>query len=202
MFIAGRVVLRKLLGRRLNLSPSDVPIVVDELGKPGLKGNRKLNFSLSHSGDFLAVAIGDTVASVGIDVESFSEDRPFRRLALRFFEREAAENVLSESGAAAVYRFLHFWTAKEAVLKAVGTGLRIPLREVGLRFSPEFNFATGGLRGHKKPEWNIFSWKEPEQWILSLAVSGRGDFNRPELQTLDFSEVFSALPGDDEYRAP
>jgi 4'-phosphopantetheinyl transferase len=97
-------------------------------GKPAINGSR-LELSVAHSGDLVAVAIA--AAPVGVDVEQFEgRARPLggdgdpdalARLVLADAERAALAAVPGPGRARA---FLVAWTRKEAVTKATGDGLR------------------------------------------------------------------------------
>lgn len=85
-------------------------------GKPFLPDHPDLQFSLSHSGPWAVCAVADH--PVGVDVEGL---RCSAELARRYFHREEA--VLAEEADSRC----RIWTAKEAFVKALGTGLTIPL---------------------------------------------------------------------------
>ena len=55
-FIVSHVALRNILSRYLNCQPNELTFSVDEYGKPALK-EHKLEFNLSHSGDFALIAV-------------------------------------------------------------------------------------------------------------------------------------------------
>lgn len=121
-WMACRAELRKILAEVLGLSPLEVPLVVSENGKPLLAAPfQHLHFNLSHCDD-LAVVAWSVDGPVGVDLE------PFRRApelleCVPTFCHPVEISALPVSGAARADRLLKIWTAKEAVLKALGTGL-------------------------------------------------------------------------------
>jgi 4'-phosphopantetheinyl transferase len=117
------VVLRQIIAARLGVEPAAAEVSHDANGKPYVLGGPP--FSLSHSGEFALVAVGEN-ASVGVDLEQIKVNRFVERLARRFspYEREALQLL---SGGEFVEAFYWCWTAKEAYLKALGTGLARPL---------------------------------------------------------------------------
>jgi 4'-phosphopantetheinyl transferase len=121
--IVGRGTLRQLLGRRLGRDPRELAFVEGPQGKPALERG-ELEFNVSHSGDRVAIAIAEGTA-VGIDIEV---EQPrmtdLAQLARRYFAPDEAAEVEKEEDAAL---FFTIWTAKEAVIKAVGGGLSIEL---------------------------------------------------------------------------
>lgn len=120
-FAGLRAVLRQRLGIRLGIASSAVPIRIDARGKPRLPGDA-LWFSLAHCGDHGLIALSAT-NPVGVDLE---QARSYERLdALADLTLSESERALWTNTRPGDRRalFLRAWTAKEAVLKAAGTGL-------------------------------------------------------------------------------
>ena len=89
------------------------------------KNNNKIYYNISHSGDYVAVVIGET--PVGIDVEN-KDDKDFK-VTKRFFAPDEVEYITKNLGNLNInqYRFRDVWTVKEAFLKCVGTGINTSL---------------------------------------------------------------------------
>ena len=105
--------------------PAEVEIANDPSGAPVVTGpgTDGVRVSLAHSGRF-AAAIASRDGSVGIDVELVS-DAPAEAALLTPSERELLEAMAPAAGdpAERATWVTRFWTAKEAVAKAAGTGL-------------------------------------------------------------------------------
>ncbi|MFE8012694.1 4'-phosphopantetheinyl transferase family protein [Streptomyces antibioticus] len=141
-FLVGCALSRLVLGELLGLPPARVPLrrVCPRCGGPHGKPRldrpgsvEPYDFSVTHSGEIVGVAVCRG-AEVGLDVEE--ADSPVdvalaARTALAAPEL-AALNALPPADRKAA--FLRTWTRKEAVLKALGAGLTLPLRD--LRLSP------------------------------------------------------------------
>lgn len=125
VFTATRFALRSILGRYLGVAPGDVPLVVGPRGKPQL-ANGDLRFNAAHSGD-LAVIVVTRGCEVGVDVEQVRPVERAAELAVRFFHRQEQAAVLAVDTAESSRALLSIWTRKEAVLKAVGSGIVHPL---------------------------------------------------------------------------
>ena len=95
-------------------------------GKPYWEG---CHFNLSHSGPYVALAVGES--PVGVDVECYRESRKTDALAKRYFTPEEMAFAADSQE-----RFLRVWTAKEARLKWDGTGLRTPLNSFSVLGDP------------------------------------------------------------------
>src|ERR1044072_7061293 len=124
-FGAARHGFRTLLGRHLDRDPLSLAFATGELGKPRLVGDGQVHFNLSHCEERAVLAISN--AEIGIDLE---RERPIEHvdLARRYFHpHEVAAITASPSEAEQRRAFFLVWTLKEAVVKALGTGLSRPL---------------------------------------------------------------------------
>ncbi|MDQ0581090.1 4'-phosphopantetheinyl transferase family protein [Streptomyces rishiriensis] len=146
-FLVGCALSRLVLGELLGLPPAEVPLrrVCPRCGGPHGKVHlhraplsdgppatpplHDLSFSVTHSGALIGVAVCRG-GEVGLDVEESHADVDVD---------SAARAALSDSELTALYArpaterqpaFLRTWTRKEAVLKALGVGLGVPLREL------------------------------------------------------------------------
>ena len=99
-------------------------------GKPRLTGDRTgLQFSVSHSGQRVAVAVVRH-AHVGMDVEQIVPGLEVEALAREVLSEDERE-VFDELASGDRQRgFLTYWTRKEALLKATGDGLRVPMDSI------------------------------------------------------------------------
>lgn len=128
-FVAARGHLRSVLGRYLNVEPSQVQFSVSGTGKPVLMrefDHDQLRFNLSHSHGLAALAV-TCGRRIGVDLERIRPGPAEAGIAERFFcAREAAtlQALPSERKRDA---FFTCWTRKEAFLKASGLGLSLPL---------------------------------------------------------------------------
>ena len=145
-FGAARAGLRTLLGRHLDLDPRRLAFSTNEFGKPRLAGDGQVHFNLSHCEERAVLAISDT-AEVGIDLEC---ERPIEHvdLAKRYFHpNEVAAITASPDEAEQRRAFFLVWTLKEAVVKALGTGLSTPLELIRGRDRGVHAAARGCARG-------------------------------------------------------
>jgi 4'-phosphopantetheinyl transferase len=109
-------------------------------GKPVLPGGP--GFSLTHAGDLVGVAVHPDGA-VGLDVEQVRE--------LGDLPAMAAHVCSPQESAADADAFFALWTRKEALLKAVGTGLATPMSAITL--GPAGVLAWTGDDAPRDPLW-------------------------------------------------
>jgi 4'-phosphopantetheinyl transferase len=122
-FVRGRQLLRFVAAAQLGVAPADVPLVVADSGKPLLSGSGALDVSITHTGQWVAVALS-RAGAVGLDIESTERRVDDASISRRYFAPEE-RTAVDAAGDAAARRaaFFRVWARKEAVVKATGDGL-------------------------------------------------------------------------------
>ena len=93
-------------------------------GKPFLKGIEGFDFNISHSEDFVMVAVSEN--ETGCDIEKITGID--LEIAKKFFFREEYENIAAlPASEERNGLFFRYWTLKESFMKATGLGVRLPL---------------------------------------------------------------------------
>ncbi|MDW3649151.1 MAG: 4'-phosphopantetheinyl transferase superfamily protein [Bacteroidia bacterium] len=132
-FLFGRLLMRKLLGEMMDVSPKTVPIAINEHRRPYLKGHQ-LHFNLSHSfGGFAFIA--SVAHEVGIDIEYRKRSISLEDGRHVFMPAEKSSMAAKEA-AVAKDEFLHRWTLKEAIYKSANVGPQLLFNEFELKLSP------------------------------------------------------------------
>lgn len=138
-FLCGRAAARRLIRERNGLERA--LFVRTGAGKPVLSPPAGIDFSISHSGDFVVVALA-AGGRVGVDIERGREGREVRRLAARWFSAEEAAQVEADPAA-----FLDLWARKEAFVKALGEGVAAGLSTFTLRLRRPGVYDVSGAAG-------------------------------------------------------
>jgi 4'-phosphopantetheinyl transferase len=126
-FVAGRTLLRQLLGRWLERDPRPIRITDDPDAKPRLdRDDADLDFNVAHAGDFVLVAVARGRA-IGVDVEHVSRRRRVTAIAEAALGPDAAYELRMLPLARRAARFTCWWVRIEAVCKATGAGLTFPV---------------------------------------------------------------------------
>jgi len=117
---------------------------IDEMGKPFIKDFHP--FNITHSGRVVACAVLPQEGNIGIDVEKI------REIEVLKFDKQFSppEMMRILAGKDPMQTFFDFWTMKEAVMKADGRGMRIPLHSIRLKE----DHATIDDTGMK---WNLYA---------------------------------------------
>jgi len=167
----GRAPLRALLGAYLGLSSDDVVLVEGEHGRPVLAPpHEALAFNWSHSSDQALLAIARGVVP-GIDLERLRARPRAMEIAERFFCTEETAGLAALEPAQRDAAFLELWTAKEAVVKAIGRGLAFGLQR--LRFSvPPTPLRLLWLDGEDAAQWQLHRLSTDSTHVATLAWRG------------------------------
>lgn len=178
-FVVRRGWLRAILGAELGLAPAAVVLAEGEHGKPRLAGaERRLRFSLSSSGGLAVYALAWD-REVGIDVERLAPVPELPELAAHLFSPGERAHVRDLDGEARLAAFYRVWTRKEALVKAAGTGIAVPLAGIDTLAGPD----AALLRElPTTPESVVAPWRDgdggalPPGYVgaLATAAPGRG----------------------------
>ena len=113
-------------------SDADIQIWRDDSGKPHALGAwgdylaAKIDIAIAHTAQFI-IALAAANARVGVDVESTDRDIS-EEFAAGVFTPDELE--LAAQAANASQAVIKFWCAKEALSKALGTGIRYSPKEM------------------------------------------------------------------------
>lgn len=133
-YVVARGSLRHLLGALLGIEAGGIEFAYGRFGKPLLKleerGGEAFHFNLAHSGTHILIGVSPNL-EIGVDLEALSPGEV--RMA------PLVRNICTPSEAAWVeglgvlekeLALSRLWTAKEAILKAIGSGFQIPPDQV------------------------------------------------------------------------
>ncbi len=157
-FVVGRSWLRNLLSTYTGVPPADLSIRAPRHEKPVLLDPpHDVRFNLTHAGDQIACAVAAGF-EVGIDIEA---PRPgaVDALAATILSASEEAQLAGLPGALRNDAVMRQWTRKEAVLKGLGTGLRLPPAhlELGLDPSTPLAGAVTAAAGTPWSLWDLYS---------------------------------------------
>ncbi|MFW5739708.1 MAG: 4'-phosphopantetheinyl transferase family protein [Myxococcota bacterium] len=190
-FARGRFVARQLLSRSLFIDPARCAVLPDAQGVPwaedDVHGRLPISLSISHTAGLAAAAVVSLPCRVGIDVERPIEDAAsivrdyFTVMELRL----VGEVELEERP----WRAAEIWALKEAGMKSLGTGLRIPTTAVEVVGIAAEAHARGWCRvdimlgaGAPKTRWPVRAWLCRHREVvvaLSVLEEGGGSVSEP-----------------------
>jgi 4'-phosphopantetheinyl transferase len=118
-FIVSRIALRTLLARYLNLNHKEIYFEVGENKKPHVKGNTRLHYNVSHSGDIVLIALSGS--AIGVDVENMPSETHYTEIMEISYSKDETDHVNTATNP--LQTFYTLWTRKEALLKATAKGI-------------------------------------------------------------------------------
>lgn len=180
-FIVGRALAREMIAAHLDCDPLAFQIVRDSRGKPFVSGYDNVYFSISHSGDIVIAAVTFD-KPLGIDVEKHRYDIDVESLGRLVFTDIELSRILLSPPAAQISLFFRQWVFKEALVKALGTGLlKDPKRfQIGPGHEgPDIEYVGEG-ENDIGGGWHMRTLDVPQGYSASLCVGGR-DAARREL---------------------
>lgn len=174
-FTAGRAIRRLILARYLHQPPEAIAFAIGPQGKPSIEGEPPAGLRFNDSGsDGLAIFAVTWGRDVGADVERVRPNAEADRIVDRFGTPEECEAYWRLPTAERPLAFHRWWTAKEAWLKAVGTGLLAPLGTCSVSFSataPLRLLAVGGNPAMAR-RWTLETLNPAPGFVASLVVEG------------------------------
>ncbi len=167
-YIAGRALLRWLLGRALGLPPPAVPIVRGIRGRPQLEGHCGIDFNVSHTEGIALIGMARG-RRIGVDIEH--EDRVVRAdgLAAKFLTAAERATLAPLPETERRKRFLRYWTCKEAMSKATGEGLSAPFRQLEVRLGDAIELASGP-DPYRPDRWQLGRVEVPRGFLATVAL--------------------------------
>ncbi len=168
----GRAPLYAVLSAYLGVPADEIGLLEGEHGRPLLAPvhDPALGFNWSHSGSDALIAVGRNIAP-GIDLERSRERPRALEIAQRYFTPDEAATLaglpVDERHAA----FLQLWTAKEAVLKALGRGIAFGLHRLSIG-SGDGGFGLRQLEGEQIADWQLERLSPGSSLIAALAWRG------------------------------
>lgn len=175
-YIFSHLALRVILSKYLGVNPRAVKFHYNDHGKPLIDSGDQyepLTFNMSHSGNTVIVAISYK-RLLGVDVEHLRDISNIESLVNRFFspfEKASFTSILEKDRNSICF---HVWTRKEALIKAVGSGLAFPLNKFDVTVSPErkpdiLNISYGG---YTKDDWSLFDLAPKGNYVGALVSEG------------------------------
>jgi 4'-phosphopantetheinyl transferase len=176
-FIAGRGLLRAMLGSYLDTPPEQLEFSYSPQGKPALAnapGPNELHFNLAHSRDLIVIAV-TRACPVGVDVEWVRPVNEAEGIAERFFSPGEVAKLKALPEAQRLTAFFNLWTRKEACLKATGEGLE-KLEQIEVSFLPDDPARVLAISGNASAaqSWMLVELAPAPGFVGALATPARG----------------------------
>lgn len=173
--VIGRGMSRRLLSDH-QLDPRSIRFAVGSHGKPVVADppQARRPFNVTHTDGLVLCGIGDLRhQTIGLDVERLGR-RTKPELAERYFSKPEIEILRRCPDEPSQRRtFLRIWTLKESFIKALGTGLAIPLADFAFAGvgsdQPTIRLLNPALQDEL--HWRFYSFEPKPGFVAALAVA-------------------------------
>ncbi len=139
---------------KFGLRESDVRIAEGTYGKPYFPDYPDIHFNVSHSEKMVIAVFADV--EVGCDIEYIGTID--LKLAERFFCKPEYEFIMGRQEQERKEAFYRIWTIKESFMKAVGSGLMLPMNEFNIKIGRHIQVE----QRYNNDEYGIEDWREGE----------------------------------------
>jgi 4'-phosphopantetheinyl transferase len=176
-YIVARGILRLLLGGYLEIEPEEIQFQYQACGKPFLPaepGVRELHFNLSHSENYALIA-SSWNRRVGVDVEHLRPLPGADSIAGELFCLSEIKLLARQEEEEKQHTFFKLWTAKEAFVKAIGEGLKVPLNQIEVILSPIMPASIIFRNGNRREagNWRVELFNPTPGRQAALAVESK-----------------------------
>ncbi len=165
--LLGRTLLRTLAIHYTGMAP-DQALPLNAWGKPE-PAPQRASCNLSHSGNQVWAALS-YLPHLGIDVESATAPTDFRGIMRSFHPDEIAELEASPDTPRAMMRC---WARKEAIAKAAGMGLSLPLHDYAVSCaSASADWLRVAPQALQQATWSTIDLPLETEYMGALAIAG------------------------------
>jgi 4'-phosphopantetheinyl transferase len=171
-------ILKKLITRYSGLRPGMLRLTYGPYGKPALDDALNVDhlcFNNSESGGHALYAFAQD-REIGVDVEQIRDIPEMAHIVRLFFSKAEQAAFVSLLPQEKIKSFFDGWARKEALIKALGGGLSIPLNKFDISPGPE-NLGTFISRDevlNPTSKWTIQDVSPSQECSAAVAVEGGG----------------------------
>lgn len=176
--LVSEALLIYLLKEKYLMKNKDIIFSFSQYGKPFLKGS-KLEFNISHSGDWIVCTIADNPVGVDVEIIQFLDFKSIYRT----FSKEEILYFSDLDLAQTENLFFKLWTLKESFVKYNGKGLIYPFDS----FSIDITNLSIFIDDSDIEDVSFYSKKlDDEHWY---AICYHSNEELPEIQFLNLNEI-------------
>jgi len=173
-FTLARGSLRIILSRYLDQPAAALQFAYGPVQKPTLAyPSEPLCFNLSHSQDLALYAMAWN-CEVGIDIEKLRTDCDYEAIAGRFFSTQEQQELAQLSPDLRLQGFFNGWTRKEAILKAIGKGLTLPLDQIEVPLIGDACLRRIDWQPAELTRWQLYNLQVEAGYAAAVAVADLG----------------------------
>ena len=161
----GRELLKTAVLREFRVDSNTLIIEKGEHGKPYFSDREDIFFNISHSGNFVAAAVGECPIGIDIQVVQNVRERMIDKLC-NDDEKQFISNCPDKDKS-----FIILWSLKESYIKAIGKGMSFPMSDINFKLE-YFKDEAKGEFSNRSGRYLVRDYGE-----FVLAVCALGEFN-------------------------
>lgn len=180
-WLGGRMAIKDLVrhvdARFQNFPPRQVEVLNEASGAPYLSicgfTGKTGSISLSHSNDWVVCAYSPSGIPLGVDLERI--ELRSKEFVEDFFTADETCHVLDAVEGERPLMTTLIWSAKEAVLKALSSGLRVDTRSIEVQYHPGERLPGGWRRlevnssSHPVKSLSLV-WRKETEFVLTACI--------------------------------
>jgi len=198
--VIGRGMSRRLLAGG-KLDPCSIRLEIEQHGKPVVSGPAEARrpFNVTHTDGLVMCGIAEPpYQTIGIDVERLSRCTS-PELADRYFSKPEIDFLNGcQDEPSRRQTFLRIWTLKESFIKAIGTGLSMPLADFAFddirSEQPTLRLLNPDLESNL--HWRFYSFEPRPGFVAALAVALENEAHAGGYELIDFAAVAEEQGGE------
>lgn len=169
-FTATHAFRRAILARYCRQAPKTLRFTAGEHGKPALAGGA-VHFSAARS-EAVALLAVSPACDLGADIARADMPPDAETVVHSHASPAEIDAYFNLPASAQPLAFFRWWTAKEAVVKALGAGLTLPLPSFDVALPPAGPALLGSRLGALQSPWTLLHLAPYAGYIGALAMQG------------------------------
>jgi 4'-phosphopantetheinyl transferase len=156
--------VRRSLARFLQIDPLQIFLTKDSLGRPILDSERMsdfptadaFDFSYSHGENLFALGVMQT-GRIGVDLEIVRPENAIPAADCRELSSFEKDWLLALPHRKRISAFFHCWTAKEALLKALGLGVSFGMDQIEIARDSSGRYSLSKIANSRQlaADWSL-----------------------------------------------
>ncbi len=173
-YLACRLALRHLLSHQLDVDPGNVRIRIEAIGKPAIDEAwhaSNLTFNLAHC-EGTAIIVLARGTRLGVDLEDETREIEIEEVGETVFSKAECLQLGKVPRSHRTTLFFQCWTAREAYLKCIGSGLAVDPEEFVVLGGDGILSHVCGRDGAIRNRFAILLLRQKFPMIAALVVEG------------------------------
>jgi 4'-phosphopantetheinyl transferase len=183
-FIVSKAIRRNILSKYLELDPQTLSFFINDFKKPYIISEEALYFSVSYSGQYIAMAFHSK--EIGLDIEILSNLFDYETILGQVFSKD--ERLSINEAPERTKQFYTLWTRKEALIKATSQGIDDYFTDIpsltGIHYLPKSIL-------HKNLDYVISTAIVHDNILLSIAFSSNGEVTPNKINLYNWSNILT-----------